>query len=149
FCSLGWLQQKHWYTIGSYEFESRTFELLTTTIHVTESDNLIKFEKLAENNTCRLVGQPPKTDRKKTHTVLNLSNKTIDDTTVKFLSLALQHDKTLNILNLAGNQIGDIGAEHLATALLYNTTLVELNLRHNQIGMSGAHCYDRSVPLRS
>ncbi|CAF3860427.1 unnamed protein product [Rotaria magnacalcarata] len=136
-----WLQQKHWYTICSYAFESQTFELHTTTIHVTDSNNLIKFEKLAETNTYRLVGQPSKTDRTKTCTVLDLSNKTIDDTAVKFLSLALQHDKTLNILNLAGNQIGDIGAEHLATALLYNTTLVELNLRRNQIGRSGAQYF--------
>ncbi|CAF1349012.1 unnamed protein product [Rotaria magnacalcarata] len=125
-----WLQQKHWYTICSYAFESQTFELHTTTIHVTDSNNLIKFEKLAETNTYRLVGQPSKTDR----------------------------TKTLNILNLAGNQIGDIGAEHLATALLYNTvrfdtkgfflcypaiqkTLVELNLRRNQIGRSGAQYF--------
>ncbi|CAF3246480.1 unnamed protein product [Rotaria sp. Silwood2] len=105
-----WLQEKHWYTICSYAFESQTFELHSTTIHVTDSDNLIKFEKSAETNTCRLVGQPPKTDRK----------------------------KTIGILNLAGNQIGDIGAEHLATALLNNTTINKLELSSNQIGENGA-----------
>jgi hypothetical protein len=60
-----WLQEKRWFTTCGYAFESQMFELHTTTIHVTDSDSLIKFEKLAETNTCRFAGQPSKTDRKK------------------------------------------------------------------------------------
>ncbi|CAF0989030.1 unnamed protein product [Rotaria sordida] len=87
-----WLQEKRWFTICGYVFGFEIFELHTTKINMTDSDNLIKFEKLAENNTYRFVGQPSKYDSK----------------------------KGLNSLNLAKHQIGDQEAQCLAEALKTN-----------------------------
>lgn len=60
-----WLQNKHWFTICGYTFESHRFELYNTRIGVINSGNLIRFEKLAENNTYRFVRQSSIFDEKK------------------------------------------------------------------------------------
>ncbi|CAF1358491.1 unnamed protein product [Rotaria sp. Silwood1] len=116
-----WLKEKRWFTICGYVFGFEIFQLHTTKINMTDSDNLIKFEKLAENNTYRFIGQPPKYDSK----------------------------KTLDKLNLAGNQIGDSGATHLATALLNNKGLNSLNLAKHQIGDQEAQCLAEALKINN
>ena len=53
-----WLNEKRWFTTCGYTFESEMFELHTTSLNTGKRNDLIKFEKLAENNIYRLVGEP-------------------------------------------------------------------------------------------
>ena len=83
-----------------------------------------------------------------TLTALKAADCTLDDTSLRALSLSLLtslcpfsgaplHNCTLTVLNLHGNKIGDAGASALAAALRTNGALAELDLSCNSIRARG------------
>ncbi|CAF4176192.1 unnamed protein product [Rotaria magnacalcarata] len=119
FQTLLWLQEKRWFTTCGYVSESRTLELHTTTMNTPNTDNFVKVENLAESNTYRFVGKPPKS-----------GNKIGDDGT-QHLATALLSNTTLVSLDLRNSNLSDNGVELIADALRKNTTLSRIDLSGN------------------
>jgi hypothetical protein len=60
-----WLYEKKWFTICGYIFESKTFELRTSTVKSNGSDNSIKYEKLARSGAYPFIQVPKRVHEKR------------------------------------------------------------------------------------
>ena len=80
-----------------------------------------------------------------------LSNESINDDVVCFISLGLYNNTAIWKLDLSCNNITDIGAVAISTSLHNNHTLKELNLSQNQISITGMNklskCVRHPIPL--
>ncbi|CAF1568788.1 unnamed protein product [Adineta ricciae] len=108
-------------------------------INEKKNEKQLSFDyKVLNHQDMEIVSYYGVATNKQVLTVLNLSQKQINDQGVQYLANALINNNTLTVLFLQGNQIEDVGAKYLSIALLSNTTLVTLNLDQNRIGDVGA-----------
>ena len=119
--------------------QSKTIADTTSTVVVLYDDDVTQSQSIFSSSD--IVYMPPFEPK----TVINLSDKKLNDDAAHVLAFGLCNNTTVEELNASSSGIGDEGAVAIMDCLKYNKTLKRLDLSHNSISSNGMNKMSENI----